>query len=96
MPELKGTVKVVKDHITLDREMKEAIQDFIGSVWLMRKAQKEAAHPQLTKEYEMSVDSFLSVLVKQDVSAPDQVIEHELKTAPGTELHKVLQKAFKS
>lgn len=71
MAELNGNVKVVRDHITLDKESVEALRQFIGEVYLMRQAQElyevlpEDKYLTNKLQLEQSVDEQLSILVKK-------------------------------
>jgi hypothetical protein len=64
-PAIHGTMTPARTHIMLDKEMKEALQNFIGQVWLMRKAQDSGNAIQRAR-YEMEVDRQLAILVKAD------------------------------
>lgn len=62
--------EVTNTEIVLDAEMTAVIKDFIGSVWLMRKSQKEYFRTRdkaimiLAKNYEKEVDEYLNGLAK--------------------------------
>jgi hypothetical protein len=71
MGELNGKIKVVRDHITLDKESVDALKQFIGDVYIMRQAQElylvisSGENLVRMKETEAFVDETLKILVSK-------------------------------
>lgn len=71
MGELNGKIKVVRDHIQLDKEQVDALKQFIGDVYMMRQAQElfdkvsSGENLMMKMEMEQHVDNALAILVKK-------------------------------
>ncbi len=71
MGNINGKIHVVRDHITLDKEMIDALKQFIARVYLMRKAQQlyevipKGEYLISKLKQEEKVDQTLNILVRK-------------------------------